>query len=105
MLEHPELLHEEIRVTPGREHEVPVEHGPLLLEDLHDLDRVHPETPSHRRRAASAGSGAAVIGRPTTMTSAPAARVSVADIVRRWSPWASPALRMPGTTSSGPPSL
>ncbi len=51
--------------------------------------------------AAAAGSAAAVIGRPMTSQSAPAAIASRGVRVRAWSPASDPAGRMPGTTSSG----
>ena len=49
-------------------------------------------------RAAAAGSGAPVIGRPTTRRSAPARIASPGVATRLWSPAASPRGRTPGTT-------
>jgi tartronate-semialdehyde synthase len=50
--------------------------------------------------AAAAGSGAAVMGRPRTIQSAPAATASAGVAVRAWSSATLPAGRTPGTTSA-----
>src|SRR5262249_22190110 len=57
-------------------------------------------------RAAAAGSGAALIGRPITRKSAPSRAASPGVITRFWSPSSAAAGRIPGTTSlkSGPQS-
>ena len=57
---------------------------------------------SRMRRAAAAGSGEAVIGRPTTIWLAPAVMASVGVAARSWSCWAVPAGRMPGVTMVKP---
>src|SRR6266851_303458 len=56
--------------------------------------------------AAARGSPAAVIGRPTTRKSAPAATAAAGVATRDWSPASPPSGRMPGHTStmSGPTS-
>ena len=51
-------------------------------------------------RAAAAGSGAAMTGRPTTMKSAPAARAAAGVAVRFWSSGVAPSGRTPGVTMS-----
>ena len=57
VLEHAELLNEQIRVTAGGELEVTVQDGALLLHDLEHLGRVH-RSSSAIARAAAAGSEA-----------------------------------------------
>ena len=66
--------------------------------DAADLYLGH-RIPAAMSAAAMPGSRAAVIGRPTTIQSAPAAIACAGVMVRAWSPEAAPSGRMPGTTS------
>ena len=79
------LLQVDVAVTPARELEMPTLHDVVRLEHLEHLVGRHAIS-SRIRLAAARGSGAVVIGRPTTRKSAPASIACFALSVRAWSP-------------------
>lgn len=71
VLEHAELLDEDVRVAAGGQMEVTPEDGPAVLQLGKDLALVQkpapPDTSARIALAAARGSGASVMGRPITM--------------------------------------
>src|SRR6266536_400407 len=98
------------RVLPGATRRAPVPHDPggMRLAPLartvaqssigHETDCIS----ASRDASAASGSGAAVSGRPTTSTSAPARRAAAGVATRFWSKLSLAAGRVPGTTARKP---
>jgi hypothetical protein len=66
LLQDPELLHETVAVTPRREPEVPLEQRLARAEFRDQVRAAQARISARMACAAATGSGAAVIGRPTT---------------------------------------